>query len=102
MATKKQMTDTINRVDIIEDHMLKMEEHIVMLKEMISMQNRYIDNMNNVMLQLLHKPTVTDKHEIPHDEQNDHQEKQVKDNHMEKPIIKKKGCPHLMLSRRVT
>jgi non-homologous end joining protein Ku len=103
MATKKQMTETINRVDIIEDSMLKMEEHIVMLKEMITMQNRYIDNMNTLMLQMLQNktPSLKDEHL---EKREDIVEKQVVDVHEEVPVKKaaRKGCPHLVLSRRVT
>lgn len=58
MATKKQMTDTINRVDIIEDNMLKMEEHIGLLKEIIMIQNKHIEQMNTFVNQI-----ITDKRE---------------------------------------
>lgn len=50
MATKKQMTETINRVDIIEDNMLKIEDHLGLLKEMITMQNKHIDSIMQLIL----------------------------------------------------
>jgi hypothetical protein len=50
MATKKQMNETINRVDIIEDSMLKMEDHLGLLKEMITMQNKHIDSMMQLII----------------------------------------------------
>lgn len=50
MATKKQMNETINRVDIVEDNMLKMEDHIGLLREMISMQNKHIESMMHLII----------------------------------------------------
>jgi hypothetical protein len=47
MATKKQMNETINMVDIIEDNMLKIEDHVILLREMITMQNKHIESINN-------------------------------------------------------
>lgn len=48
MATKKQMKETINRVDIIEDN-------LGLLKEMITMQNKHIDSI----MQLIIKNEIT-------------------------------------------
>jgi len=50
MATKKQMTETIQRVDIIEDNMLKMEDNLGLLKEMIMMQNKHIESMMQLII----------------------------------------------------
>jgi archaellum component FlaC len=50
MATKKQMTETIQRVDIIEDNMLKIEDNLGLLKEMIMMQNKHIESMMHLIL----------------------------------------------------
>jgi hypothetical protein len=102
MATKKQMTETINRVDIVEDNMLKMEEHIVMLKEMITMQNRYIDNMNMLMLQMLQKNSSSSSRD-EHQEKTEDAPKQtaIDETKHVKPVTSRKGCPHLVLSRRV-
>lgn len=68
MATKKQMTETINRVDIIEDNMLKMEDHLGLLKEMITMQNKHIDSMMQLIIKnetndnkIVHEDIVTSK-----------------------------------------
>ena len=65
MATKKQMTETINRVNIVEDNMLNMEEHISLLKEMVKIQNKHIEQMDLVVKELLNKREKAEEKEIP-------------------------------------
>ena len=45
MATKKQLNDLENVVIVLEERLEKMEEEHVMLKQMLSMQNSLIDNL---------------------------------------------------------
>lgn len=65
MATKKQMTETINRVNIVEDNMLNMEEHVSLLKEMVKIQNKHIEQMDLVIKELLNKKEKVEEKEIP-------------------------------------
>lgn len=45
MATKKQLNDLENVVIVLEERLEKMEEEHVMLKQMLSMQNSLIENL---------------------------------------------------------
>ena len=70
MATKKQITDAMARIDTIEDNMVNQDKQISLLREMITMQNKSIE----FLTQLLNKhqqeresppPRVEAKEELP-------------------------------------
>lgn len=99
MATKKQMTETINRVDIVEDNMLKIEDNISLLREMIIMQNKHIESMMHSIINNTLKKTDNEKKEketivIVDDTSSDNGD------YINKKNINKTG-QHLKYSRRI-
>lgn len=56
MASKKQINDLENAVIVLEERLEKMEEEHVMLKQMMSMQNSLIDNLQ-MMVKMMQAPS---------------------------------------------
>lgn len=59
MASKKQMNDIENAVVILEERLERMEEEHAMMKQMLTMQNALIDNLQMVVKMVSTQTTAT-------------------------------------------
>lgn len=58
MASKKQFADMENTILLLEEKVEKLEEDIGTMKQMISMQNSLIDNLQ-MMMKMMSQQTLT-------------------------------------------
>jgi hypothetical protein len=58
MASKKQFADMENTILLLEEKVDKLEEDIVTMKQMITMQNSLIDNLQ-MMIKMMSQQTLT-------------------------------------------
>jgi len=58
MASKKQFADMENTILLLEEKVERLEEDVVTMKQMISMQNSLIDNLQ-MMIKMMSQQTLT-------------------------------------------
>lgn len=49
MATKKQITEALSRLDTVEDNMVNQDKQISLLREMVIMQNKSIEFLTQLL-----------------------------------------------------
>lgn len=66
MASKKQIADMENTIVLLEEKMERLEEEHATMKQMISMQNALIDNLQMMVKMLTLQGATPTKHQTIH------------------------------------
>jgi hypothetical protein len=67
MTSKKQIADIENTIMLLEEKIERLEEEHITMKQMISMQNALIDNLQMMVKMLsLQTPSVPQKQQVIH------------------------------------
>jgi hypothetical protein len=89
MTSKKQIADIENTIMLLEEKIERLEEEHITMKQMISMQNALIDNLQMMVKMLsLQSQTVPQKQQVIHIGGDENTSTNIVDNEQEDSVMR--------------